>query len=131
MDNLDKSFIDKLVISEENYWLSIWRFIIAIFSLASTLTAIYNATYSLRPIDFQHFYEDIEKNIVNIVIEGFFLIDIFVNCLIEYRDVDNRRVQKVSKIVWQYFITTFIFDFLAIIPFTAFHHHRSDEIGKF
>jgi len=47
--------------------------------------------------------------------------------------MDNKKVTKVTKIAWNYFITSFIFDFLAIIPFTSFYFpvRENSEIENF
>jgi len=114
-----------MVISEENYWLSMWRLLIALLSLFSTLEGIYYATYSIDPFKL--------GRVEHIIIEFTFLIDIFISSLITYRDVDNKVIRKATKISWNYIKTTFIYDLLSIIPYTLwyFPSHVHTRIERF
>ena len=73
-------------------------------SLASTLLGVFCATYSYDPFDADVALSGTADALVwgTIGMEFAFLLDIFVSCLVEYRDLDNRVVRKASKIAWQY-----------------------------
>ena len=120
-----------MVISEESYWLDMWRLLIALLSLFSTLIGIYYATYSIDP--FKLFLVQDYSYYRYPAIECIFLIDIFISSLITYRDVDNKVVKKATKIAWNYLTTTFIYDLLSIIPFTLwyFPENISGGVGSF
>ena len=97
-------------------------------SIYSSFSYLYYATFrydvenrATEEIDYMEFSEETIKTfqLTELVIECCYLVDLCINFLVSYEDPDTKReVRDLSKISSRYLKMGFLWDFIAILPFT-------------
>ena len=105
-----KSCKDRLIIKQDDKYIIIFNYVIAVVSAYSCVTSVYFAAFE-EPSRTQE--------ILDLCIESFFWIDIFLHFFEEY--TDSKTHETVSDLRWiayhYAFKSTFFLDFLAVFPF--------------
>lgn len=101
-----------LVIMPESNFKKLWNVIIIIL-------LAYTATYVPFKVSF---VDETSPGLFawDLVVDGLFMIDIFVNFLAAYEDKEDIIEVRVSKIAKQYIKSWFFLDLVATIPFQLF-----------
>lgn len=100
-----------VTISPNSPCFQIFRQIVIIFALLSIFISAYLSCYG---------YHEYKTYIIVMesIFEIFFLIEIFVNFLVQYQDPEDdfKIIKDPKKIRWKYLKSTFILDAIATIP---------------
>jgi len=107
--NPRKNMCDRFVISPDTRYKQMFNIVIIFLSLLSTISAAYFACFG--------FIEQPLFVALEIIMESFFLVDIFLNFLLQYKDDEEfKPVKDLKKIAIRYLKRFFIIDFLATVP---------------
>lgn len=110
----------KFIISPLNLYYLLWQGLL-------TLITAYSLTFRLYFIAFNQ-EELFPLTICEIIIDLFFIVDLFIHFQVAYFDLDNNLVYSYSSIAENYLKTYFVPDALASIPLTLFNTHKSLRI---
>ena len=103
-------FLQKLIISPDSRWKSIFDVFVLLLVAYSCIYSILNVTFPIEQSD--------QWLIVFWVVETFFYTDFVLSFFQGYRDVEEQKlVRDYKKIALRYFRGWFIIDFISIFPF--------------
>jgi hypothetical protein len=101
---------EKMIIKQDDTYLIIFNYIIAVVSAYSCITSVYFAAFE-EP--------STQQETIDLAIESFFWIDIILHFFEEYRDSKTHEtVSDLRWIAYHYVLkSTFFLDLLAVFPF--------------
>ena len=107
------NFFNRFVISIDSTWKGYFDFLMLFVSCENTIIQAYYAAFGLPTTT--------TANIIDLSIEGLFLLDFFFCFCQQYKDEETQSiVTDIKAIAIHYFKGSCIFDLIAIIPFDMF-----------
>lgn len=81
------------------------------------MIALLTYTAILMPVTIVFVEENLAWQIVELMVDGLFLVDVVVNCFSAYYDLQGKLVTDKRAIIWRYFKGWMVLDIVASIPF--------------
>ena len=112
-------FFDQFVIPQNNTFIFFWNAWIVFLSIFGSFAYFYFAAFRIQLLGAVVAEEVSERHeLVSLIIETSFFIDIFLNFFKEYTpEGSSKPVGEFQKVSGHYLSTTFILDVIVVIPF--------------